>query len=410
MAEFFIRPRNHTGSSNDDFVGMVLRSTDASNTFVDAIFPYGYKHSTNEKQAELKKELFLLLNTIKRYSKSVEQELYGLRGVSEGFPFDAYITIIKAFMQNGYYIESEIKYKNAQIGKINWKRTISSVKPLLQNNSPIYTDYIIRQNEKKTDNMISLIHEWCVFEAFQKLGWIFTTFNPHKPRLQIKHEDRSYFISIIHDSQKTTFNDRNKLLFNAMIAMLSFERANDKNSFFFGTTHFHTVWENFVDITYGITDEKKRKYFPKATWHFVNGESKGNLLLPDTIMKTDESEIFVLDAKYYSLASNFNVPAAADINKQITYGNFAAQNDTIVYNAFIMPYNFEDNPCRLDTSRAPYGYIGYAVLEHLTDNKTHEKVLGILVDTRWLMEITENKNKDELAKFIKEKHSWKELN
>lgn len=203
MAEVKIEPRNHTGGTNDDFVGMQFASTDGRPT-VDAIFPHGYKHSSKDNQAALKKELFSLLGVIKKHSKDTDQELHGTHGQTADFPFDAYITIIKAFMQYGYYVENEIKYKHAPVGKINWKRTISTVKPIFQNNSPIYTDFIIRQNEKKTNKLISLIHEWCVFEAFDKLGWIFTTFNPHKPSLKITNDNKAYFVSIIRDSLKIT--------------------------------------------------------------------------------------------------------------------------------------------------------------------------------------------------------------
>lgn len=311
MAEVQIEPRNHTGGNNDDFVGMQFESKDGV-AVVRAIFPHGYKHSDKENQPALKKELFSLLSMINRYSRNAGQDLFKAREQTIDFPFDAYITIIRAFMQYGYYIESETKHKKAVMGKISWKRTIEAVKPLIKDNSPIYTDFIIRKNEKKTDKLISLIHEWCVFEAFHKLGWIFTVFKPHKPRLQVKSENKSYYISIIQDLLKETFNDRNRSLFNAMIAMLKLARAEDKNTFFFGTTHFHTIWENLVDLTYGISDKQKREYFPPAKWNFIWGKTKTNLLLPDTIMLTDDdTEIFVLDAKYYSFVWNFSVPAAA---------------------------------------------------------------------------------------------------
>ncbi len=405
MAEVFIIPRNHTGGTNDDFVGMKFGSRDGK-AVVDAIFPHGYKHSDKNNQEALKRELYSLLGTIKRYSRNAGQELHGTHGQTVDFPYDAYITIIKAFMQYGYYIESEIKYTSASVGNINWKRTIVAIKPLVQNNSPIYTDFIIRRNEKKTDKLISLIHEWCVYEAFEKLGWIFTAFNPHKPVLKITDDTKPYFISVIRDTLKTTFNDRNKLLFNAMIAMLKFERSEHMNAFFLGTTHFHTVWENLIDITYGISDVEKREYFPPARWHFANGRTGENRLLPDTIMQVDDSdEIFVLDAKYYSFALNFSVPAASDINKQITYGEYARKKkQKAVYNAFIIPYDFDGDPQGFWTGKIDeYAYIGYAVMEDINGNETHEKVLGILIDTKWIIESVGNIKRIGLAKFIKDK-------
>lgn len=136
----------------------------------------------------------------------------------------------------------------------------------------------------------------------------------------------------------------------------------------------------------------------------MGGETKGNLLLPDTIMQTDDdTEIYVLDAKYYSFVYNFNVPAAADINKQITYGEYAHKHkEKIVYNAFIIPYDFESDPHSLGISGAAYGYIGYAILENLTGQGVHEKVIGVLIDTKRLLQNAGKIEKGELARFIKE--------
>jgi hypothetical protein len=218
-------------------------------------------------------------------------------------------------------------------------------------------------------------------------------------------------VSVIRENLKTTFNDRTKLLFTAMIAMLKHERAESKNAFFFGTTHFHTVWENLVDITYGVPNAEKRKYFPPAKWHFVNGRTEGNKLLPDTIMRLDDcdrndKEIFVLDAKYYSFDLFFNVPSASDINKQITYGEYAKKkHGKSVYNAFIIPYNFKVDRQGLGTKELElddYFYIGYATMEDTKGNESHEKVLGILIDTRWLIENAGNISKQrDLAEFIR---------
>ena len=335
MADVLINPRNHTGGNNDDFIGMKFASENGAPS-VNAFFPLGYHYAgidnpaesgTKTNQTALRKELYALLGTIKRYSRNDDGRLEGTTAQTDEFPFDAYITIIKSFMQNGYYIESEIKYKNAPTGKINWRRTIAQIKPIIQDNShPVYTDFIIRQNEKRTDKLISLIHEWCVYEAFTKLGWLFTPYNPHKPALDIRRDDkkeREYYISVIHASLKTTFNDRNKLLFNAMIAMLNHSRADEKNAFFYGTTHFHTVWENLIDISYGIPEVEKKEYFPPAEW-IVDNKRKENKLFPDTIMRFNSDEIFVLDAKYYSyVIYEDNLPAASDINKQVTYGAYA---------------------------------------------------------------------------------------
>ena len=433
MANILIKPSNHTGGDNSDFVGMRFAS-ESNQPSVEAIFPLGYHYTSigedgkpvdakaPENQKALRKELFDLLGTIRTHSKSAAGTLEGVTNHLEEFPFDAYVTIVKAFMQYGYYLESEVRYKNAPAGKINWKRTIAQVKPTMQGDSAVYTDFIVRQVEKKTDKLISLIHEWCVYEAFTKIGWIFTAFNPNKPQLNIgeDEQERKYFIYVIQEALKTTFNDRYKVLFKAMIQMLEHSRAEKKSAFFYGTTRFHAVWESLINQAFGIDDIKKKEYFPPAKWHFVSPKQKdrSNKLYPDTIM-LHNNDVFVLDAKYYSFIVNCSVPAAADINKQITYGEYAhkkvnskdkekeTEEKSKVYNAFIIPYDFKRDPYSLCGDIDNYIYIGYA---SLTDEKgqsqgeeSYHKVLGVLVDTCWIMKNREMNMKVELASFIREK-------
>lgn len=426
MSKVSINPKNHTGRDGDEFVGMRFTSkVDGRNPSVEAIFPLGYHCQVKENQDDLKKELYALLCAIKRHSENKDGDLDITKARSEKniFPFDAYIAVIRDFMQYGYYIESEVKYKRAPLGKINWKRTIAQVRPTIQDDSyPVYTDFVIRQSAKKTDNMISLIHEWCVYEAFTTLGWLFTTFDPRKSALKIG-EDKNYFISVIHDALKSTFNDRNKMLFNAMIAMLRYGGAGVKEPFFYGTTHYHTVWEKLVDTSYGVLPKSEKEgFFPEAKWKFVpivndRLTSAGNIF-PDTIMCPNgySGDVFVLDAKYYSfIEDKKNVPLAADIAKQVVYGKYAADKIKpllgCVYNAFLIPYDFKNDPYKLRTKADEYDYdeeyiyIGFSFIKGQNE-KSYERVLGILVDTKWLMENAGQFGKKCLADFIVE--SYKE--
>ena len=423
MPDISINPRNHTGRDRDDFVGMKLESKDAGKSpSVEAIFPLGYRLADKDNKDELKKELYALLCAIRRHSENKDGGLDKTKVNSDKnkFPFDAYIAVIRDFMQYGYYIEREAKYKRSPLGKINWKRTIAQVRPIIQGDgSPIYTDFIIRQNAKKTDNLISLIHEWCVDEAVKTFGWYFTssTFDPRKPTLKID-KDKNYFISVIRDSLKSTFIDRNRALFRAMIAMLRYGGVDGKETFFEGTTHFQTVWESLIDISYGIPKSEKREFFPGAEWCFL-GASKpisASSIRPDTIMRPNgkAGDVFVLDAKYYYFTEDEkHVPAASDINKQVEYGAYAAQKtDRTVYNAFLIPYDFERRQQELKASveKYHYIYIGYArfVKEEAPiekrELKPYELVLGILIDTKWLMENAGKIDKKELADFIVESY------
>jgi len=467
--DFPIKPaRNHSNRKTDDdqFVGIkfvppildvsktgrIEKSNIETTIFnaktqIEPIFPLGFDHTDNGKKVDytknqdfLKDRLYLLIKLIDQYGKNDDGDLEGSYEDESDFPLGAYTTIIRTFIQNGYYIEKEVKYKNAIPGKINWKRTISNVRPLIQNSSPIYTNFVVRVNENKYDNLISLIHEWCVYVAFIRFGFLFmTNFTPQLPTLSTNeiYENKEYFVSVVQDSLKSTHNDKNKLLFSAMIAMLGEKKIDMSMPFFLGTRSFLTVWEKLIDSSYGISGDNRKSFQPPARWYYKtfanpdfkplwkdeskNEESAGHLY-PDTIMLLDdyEDEVFVLDAKYYNIR-NGNKPGASDINKQITYGGFAKhvmektlkKKNASVYNAFLIPYDFfilkEDLN---DQFQENYFYFGYAKMTQPDElisktqkkDETHDLVLGILIDTKWLMEKEghiDKKEQLELADFIK---------
>ena len=103
-------------------------------------------------------------------------------------------------------------------------------------------------------------------------------------------------------------------------------------------------------------------------------------------------KVYVLDAKLYRYGYSGNpdhLPNGPDINKQITYGEYIERAKGVpsenLYNAFIMPFNREDNTffeMGADGNPIPrvtdnIGNIGEAVGD--------ARVQGIVVDTRFLM-------------------------
>jgi hypothetical protein len=252
-----------------------------------------------------------------------------------------------------------------------------------------------------------------VFEAFEKFGWLWTSFTPKKPILDCLKNPK-YYVSILKNELSKTFNDKKKELFTACISVLEYKRNSKSQGFYFGTTHFNTVWEGLIDNAYGIPQADKKQYFPPARWNFVPALKtigKENTLKPDTIMDNGDGSLFVLDAKYYSFELNpNNLPSAADINKQVRYGAYAQQieKSKCIYNAFLIPYDFKTNRYNLDTKDEPYAFIGSASLLENNDDtsigdpnkKLYKKVLGILVDTKWLLQNSLKANKKDLANFI----------
>ena len=89
-----------------------------------------------------------------------------------------------------------------------------------------------------------------MYESFEQMGWLFTRIMPEKPRI-IK-QDR-IFRSVLKEKLANTYNDKNRILFRHMLAIIDFEgdRNSDK-TYRYGTYRFEYVWEKMIDKVFGI--------------------------------------------------------------------------------------------------------------------------------------------------------------
>ncbi|MCL1986438.1 MAG: LlaJI family restriction endonuclease [Firmicutes bacterium] len=376
-----------TNENGDNFVGIKV---DKNGIFVH--FPLGYDLPTSNNEQVLRRDIVNLISVISEYRQSSKFAEENFTAQNSNFPVNAYITLITDFLQRSYYTETEQKYTTSTAGKIHWNRTIRKHKPLLQSDgSPVYTQFETRQFASNTQNLITQIHEFCVFAAFQKLGWLFSAEMPRKPQLRL---NKPLFASVIRQKLNQTFNDTDKRLFISMLDILDCADANTNYSF--GTENFEHIWEYMVDKIFGIAD--KSRYFPRTYWQLTNTENptKNHSLRPDTIMiseKNGEKYAFILDAKYYKYGITANprhLPETSDIHKQITYGEFVhnLEEFAAVFNVFVMPYNaacnlFEigENARNIENTK----YIGTAYSDWKIAGFTYEIVHGVLIDVKCLM-------------------------
>lgn len=403
MERFSIRDkcRVNTNWNEDTFVGIKCEDGDISINF-----PLGFDIAEDDK--ELRRDILLLINTIRcTTSKKDSAIIEGHKNYNNiEFPIQAYMSVLYDFYARGYYKEKEIKYCISRRGKVDWGKTIKTQKPYMQNGNAYYLDFVIKKNSINSDELISLIHEYCVYESFAKIGWLFTSSMPAKPRIEFK---KKLFKSILKEKIANTFNDKNKNLFINMLAIVNYQGSDySKQNYKYGTYRFEYVWESIIDKVYGVTG--KEEFFPKTYWN-VNGMEVPNASLePDTIMIFN-GKIYVLDAKYYKYGVTKRVgdlPESTSINKQITYGEYVAEQDKYrkkygddfkVYNAFLMPFNSAS--AKWQTERDVLR-IGESYGDWKNNKKTYERVQGILVDIKYLMKLSVSQNDNEIMKLAEE--------
>lgn len=399
MADFKLRDKCsvNTNWNADTFVGIKCEKGDYS-----IHFPLGFHISDTDK--ELRKDILLILNAIKETTMKKESETYSdFRTYSQlDFPFQAFLAVIYDYYNRGYYREQEMIYNTSKRGKIDWNRTIKTQKPSMQEGQAFYLEFVTKRNSIKENELITLIHEYCVYDSFEKIGWLFTDKLPTRPRLKFNYK---LFKSVIREKLSRTFNDKNKKLFRNMLAIIDYEgEENDHRKYIYGTNRFEYVWEMMINQVFGIRD--KERFFPKTKWRLEREYSNANLE-PDSIMLYND-KIYILDAKYYKFGQTglpWDLPESTAINKQITYGEYVAESkkfdkefgkDRIVYNAFIMPYDSRNQKWNSDSNIIS---IGDAVSDWKTGEKIYEHVQGILVDVKYLMLLGMSSNKEEIKKM-----------
>ncbi|UUD35470.1 LlaJI family restriction endonuclease [Mycoplasmopsis caviae] len=393
-----------TDKKSDSFVGVKISQNDFS-----VHFPIGYQLPDNDD--DLMKDIKNLINILTIFNDKNEGTIS--KGnfnctTDSSFPFQSYINVINYYLRHNanYYNEIVPVYKIAKKGKIDFKRTIQKVNPVLNNKNIVYLDMVVRNNTQNFDNLITQINKYCVWESFNKIGWLFSISSPVKPDISF---DKNMFIMALKIKLNSTNKDVDKQLILSMIAMIE-HIANSTNDIemSFGTNKFEYVWEGLIDTIFGI--KNKSKYFPMGIWKDKNNnELCSSVLKPDTIMFYG-NKYYVIDAKFYKYGFEPNqginsLPATTDINKQITYAqNVKSKHpNSEVFNAFLMPYNSHNN---IFNANEPYFLVTEAKANWISNPQTYEVIKGIVVDVRYLLKNYQesyNKNKKMLSVEIEKR-------
>lgn len=342
-------------------------------------------------------------NTAHRESVITRDTAYYKDEVS--FPLQAYLYIIRDYLTYGYFKETETIHCVAKRGKVDWNRTIKTQHAYFQDGEAYYLEFVTNNSQLNSNELITLIHEFCVYSSFQMVGWLFSRYMPPKPRIKFQ---KKLFLSVLNKKIQSTFNDRNRSLFASMRAIVLWCGENSSSSrFVYGTTRFEYVWERMIDKVYGIAN--KQDYFPHTIWN-LNGIDIDNASLePDSIMLWN-NKVYILDAKYYKFGWTGHpgdLPESTSINKQITYGEYVAESGKFladgkqpeVYNAFIMPFDSKGKKFFTENN---IKYIGTARSTWKSNNKDYEMIQGILLDVKHLMKCAIRLDTEEIIQMAKE--------
>lgn len=387
-----LRSRCHssTGSDNDTFIGIKYINKELVITF-----PIGYRIPDDEKT--LKKAIISLIKSIS-LTESINKKIEFINDTFKNeyyMPILSYFNLIDDYIKNGLYVAKEKIYSQNNGNKINWKRTIQNSDAIIADDNLIYMNPYYERTKNK-DNIITEIEKYCLRVSLDMLSWYFG--NVRIPKSQFKEKDTDYMLKMLKKELSISFTDYKKKLIVYMIDILTGldERRFNNKAFTFGTSNYHIVWEKMIADLFGT--ENLEDYYPSANWHLLNGDNgKASSLRPDCIhYDKDNKKYYVIDAKYYHFCEEpviSKLPGSDSIQKQITYAAYINVNKNIdgnmIYNAFILPFNKEDERI-ININNESVLYYGYSdcnwTFTKGNENYPYNKISLIFYDTRELIE------------------------
>lgn len=441
FADFCVYDAWKSGDEKKDksFVGIKIEGKEPR-----IYFPMGYRPAKPSEDV-CKQDFYRLVAVLSDKSLQSYFSEEDLKKSQLDFPFYAYLSVLQYYLDFGYFVESEMIYKKGFSGKINWPRTIKKIRPQVVKNEDdpnhiryqvVYLNLITQKTSYREDNLITLVHKFCVKESAQLIGLLYGVSENEVEDSELLF-DYELFAEVIQDKIASTFNDKHLELFQAMLKIVRYlekkeNRVEDgnKDEPFFGVNTFAPMWEGMVDKIFGNLPQGvvKDKFNPHCEWDLCSGvrgyENPNYAMRPDTIMwDGDDKHLYVLDAKYYKFGmtgSATDLPSSGSICKQIAYAEYvethwkeilgvdsiasaSLQNDTLpkpIYNAFVLPYcfdadnsklppddDFEMRPCKMRFIGHCHGnWKNLDAKPGDVDYRPYHRIAGILLDVKSVMQ------------------------
>lgn len=415
-----------TNEENNAFVGVRIR-----NDSIEFHYPESYDLAgvddvlTIKDIASFRRDMIDILHTIslaKTRSSAFQKTENGVSS-AKNFTFMSYLWIIRDYIINSFYRNNEKIYRHNAKGKINWKKTLNT-QPIISNGNVIYNNLVV-EITNDCDSVITEAHKLCVYDSIRKAGWLFgisekAFYVPSPTESLVKK-----YIRTINSEIKKTFDDVKKVRLSHMLKVLSgVDDSKQVAEIVYGVDKYHYIYERMVDAIFGNIINIK-EYNPNASWFIMRDEDsfekrEASALRPDTIridpyprtyLVDDRTKTaYVLDAKYYRYGTTRkmeDLPETTSIQKQVTYATHieknikekGKENISAIHNAFILPYNKNNNNLG---RKENLEYIGYSKANWPKDSD--ENVIhAFLIDTKHLISSWSQGNcKEDIDELIKD--------
>ena len=370
------------------------------------VFPCRYIASGRENAAdagqekEQKEEAKKIVSLIKRVQKE-----FSLGGSGdESFQFYSMVWLIRDYIDNGYYIETERVVRRGDQGRIDWKHTLRHSGIYFDGNNLLYRDFYVQKNRLDEANLLAQIYKCCLAYSAECIGFLYNVSQTERSVFRMDSSaDVGFMFYHVQKELGRTFNSYKQMLLRHLLTILKGRQGKIRAvSLCMHDKEFEYVFEFLVNSVFGT--EVVQDFYNEYCYVIGDNHNRfsASKLRPDTIMKNPmasesvDPDFYVIDAKYYNYGYTGNprdLPQASAIAKQIGYNyylrdnyNETDENRKEFYSIFLLPFAKGDEYDYIE-------YIGYATNSSSSANKMDkedekmDKVAVCLVDLKTLVDV-----------------------
>ncbi|WP_167751456.1 LlaJI family restriction endonuclease [Lentibacillus salicampi] len=360
------------------------------------VLPKGYRIPDNiNTKVTLAKKIYNVLFKYKSTKILEKDESYWLGDTQTTTTFDVSKKLIDDFRQNGLITLQKRTFENNGRGNINWPKTFKTKTPYIKKSELVYLDFVTTKNNIVSNETISLIHSFILWNISDTYGWLFN----FKYKDYSKTFTHSFMRYNLLRALNETYMDRDIRIIKFLLSYID-NRLNEENNNYniFVTKYFDRVWETICAKVMGNMP-MLQKMVPKPYWIYLE-DKKETSQIPDILVQMNKDELIIYDAKYYTLNQNkHNLPGWGDIVKQLFYRLSLKHQYKKIYNIFLFP----------GTVKHAFNFSAYASVSDF--EATFGNVLGYLLDIDYAIEIYLNNNEKQhqlnykILKDAKEKYN-----
>jgi hypothetical protein len=253
--------------------------------------------------------------------------------------------ILNDYKANGIYTSENSYTRRGFQGKTDWKKTIESVNPHMEDEEVIYPHFINRFTNSFFCNEVTKIHYSILQTIKMRFGWLLPELESFTFDQNTKVSNRSADIGILKSELICVYNDSKIHTLKMLLRFMENDfNSGETGSVSYGFSDFQYVWEHMLrsvlSPTHAFSDMPVPAYREKSGRE-IRKDQKGQRV-DIFLYEPAGKEACVIDAKYYDGSSTDHAPGWPDLVKQFFYaksltaGNLKHEVSS-VKNYFIFP-------------------------------------------------------------------------